>query len=149
MPGDPVVQLAIGIGMRAVEQGGRERAARGPVGAGLAVAAVDAAHRQHHHRRLQVDFGSGVLAHGHHAIDLAGLVLQRGDTMAVQHAQAAVAVGRAQGGDHASGQLAGGAPDDVITRQAVTVALQAALDPVHRRHEFHAFSQQPVVDLGA
>lgn len=44
-----------------------------------------------------------------------------------------------------------GAPDDVVARQRVRRALTeaAALDPVHRRQEAQALTQQPVVDLRA
>jgi hypothetical protein len=37
----------------------------------------------------------------------------------------------------------------VIARQAVAVAQQAALNPVHGGHELQAAGDQPVVDLGA
>jgi hypothetical protein len=51
--GHQVVQPAVGKRVGAVEHGGGQGAVLGPVGAGFFVAAVDAAHGQHHH-------GSGV-----------------------------------------------------------------------------------------
>jgi hypothetical protein len=54
-----------------------------------------------------------------------------------------------QRGDQALRHVARGAPDDVVARQAVAVAVQAAFDPVHGGHELQALGGQPVIDAGA
>ena len=69
--------------------------------------------------------------------------------MAMQQGEPPVVAGIAQRGDHAPGQFARGAPDDVVARHRIALAIAPALDPVDRRHEADAVRQQPVVHLGA
>ncbi len=64
-----MVQLAVGIGVGAVEHGRRQRPFGQPVGPGFLVAAVDAAHGQHHHRRGQSQFLAGLFVHARGAAD--------------------------------------------------------------------------------
>ena len=147
--GGPVVQLAIGQRMRAIEQGRRQRAVLWPIGPTLGMTAIDAAHGQHHHRRAAEDGLTGRLIDGAGTADLAGRVFQPGHPMPVQQGQASIVVGAVQGRHQAAHQFTRGAPDHVVARQAVAVAIQAALHPVHRRHELDAFVLQPVIHLTA
>ncbi|EXF43239.1 hypothetical protein BAY1663_04326 [Pseudomonas sp. BAY1663] len=148
LAGHPPMKPAIGEGVRAIEHAGRHRPVLGPVGAYLLVAAVDTAHGEHHYRRLQAYLSAAPLADRRGAIDPSGLAVEPDDAVLVQQLQATAAVGGMQGGDQAPHEFAAGAPDDVIARQTVALAVTAAFHPVHRGHEFHAQFQQPVVDLG-
>src|SRR5690606_3572968 len=56
-----MMQSAIGIGMRAVEHGGRHGPILWPVGAGLFVIAIDAAGGQYHGRRLKLHVLAGFI----------------------------------------------------------------------------------------
>ena len=144
----PVVQLAIGKGMGTVKHGGRLRAMFGPVGPAFGVAAIDAAHGQHHVRSLKPHFFAGFLVNGNGAADLTGLMVECGNSVPVMNGQSATGVGFVQGIDHAAHQFPGGAPSDVVAGHAVAIAKPASLHPVHRRHEFDALVSEPVVHLG-
>src|SRR5690554_1308318 len=60
----PVVQLAVAVGVGAVEQGRRLWPVGGPVGAALLMVTVKAAHGQHHVGRLETDLFAGDLVDG-------------------------------------------------------------------------------------
>jgi hypothetical protein len=115
----------------------------------LVVAAVDAAHGQHHHRGLQAQRGAGVFAGGHHAADMPRAALQLRHAVAVQQRQATARAGLLQRRDQAQRHGLRRAPHDVIARQAVAVAVAAPLHPVDGGHEGDALAQQPVVHLRA
>ena len=146
--GGVVVQLPIRKRMRAVEHRRRQRPPSHPIRTGFLMAAIDAAHRQHRQRRGDADLGAGLLVDGHHARHDARSVIEADDAVTMQHGQPAAFVGGAHCIDHQPREPLRCSPDDVIARQRIAVALQAALDPVHRRHEGHAMRQQPVIDLG-
>ena len=147
--GGVAVQLAVGEGVRAVEHGGGLRPARGPVGARFLVPAVDAAHGQHHYGGAQAHCLARGFVHHHGARDPSAFLVERRGAVAVQQREHATFARAAQRRDQAARELARGAPDDVVARQAVAVAVQAALHPVHGGHELHALLHQPVVHLGA
>src|SRR5690554_2198843 len=145
----PVVQLAVGKGVGAIEQGGRLWSVFGPVGPAFGMAAVNAAHGQYHGGCAQPDFLAGGFLDGQGAADAARLLLQGRYPVSVQDGQAMPSVGVVQGIDHAEGQFPGCAPDDVVAGYGVAVTKPAAFYPVDRWHEFQAFVDQPVVHLGA
>ena len=151
--GHPAVHFAVGKRVCAIQHVGRPGAVFRPVGACLWVATVDTACGQHHDRSGEVHFCARGFIHGHGARDLACAVLQCGHAVVMQQRETPGALARgggcAQCRNHAPREFARCAPDHVVTRHAVAVAVHAALDPAHGGHELHAFAQQPVVDLAA
>jgi len=149
-----LVQRAIGIGVGAVEQFARcsrARGSRGPVAAHLLQAAVDAAGGHHHLLGLKMLLGPAAFVDGEGTADAARLLREFGHAVPVPQLQpwcAAAAPGLLQGGDHGLRQVRGGAPQHVVTRQAVALAVLAALDPVDSRQKAQAQPEQPLIDLG-
>jgi hypothetical protein len=113
------------------------------------MAAVDAAHREDRHGRGQAHLGAIGFIDRKRATDQAAGAFERRHAMPAEQREAPARSGLARQLDHAQGHVARGAPDDVVARQGVAVAQQAALDPVHGGHELQAAGHQPVVDLGA
>ena len=75
--------------------------------------------------------------------------LQLRDLVVVQDGQTVPGVGLAHQLDHAPRQSLRRAPDDVVSRQCVAIALHATFDPIHRWHEGESALRQPVIDLYA
>ncbi len=145
--GGQVVQPAVGKGMRAVEHGFGLRPVAGPVAPRLLMAAVDAAHGQHDGWRAQVHLGTRGLVDGQRAADPPIGVFELRHAVAVQQRQLAAAARRTQLLNQAQRHAARSAPQQVVARHAVALAVPAALDQIHRGHELHALLQQPVVNL--
>ncbi len=84
-------------------------------------------------------------------VDAPRLLRELGDAVPMPQQQpiaATAACGLLQGRNHDLRQVRGGAPQHVVARQAVALAVLAALDPVDGRQKAQAVTQQPLINLG-
>jgi hypothetical protein len=145
---DGVVQAAVGVAVRAVED---HRRRRGPVAVPVLAhaldVAVEAAGGDDHRAGRGFEGLAILLADAAAAADDAVAGQQRLDALAETDLQVRAARMTFQRGDQAQRQFAPGAPDDVEARHRVAGRVEAALDPVRRGQEADAARAQPESDI--
>ena len=136
---DGVMQPAVGVAVRAVEDHRRRRAPVAmPVLAHALDVAVEAARRDDHATCGQLEYFAILLADTAAAGDSAIRGHQLLDALAAADFQIGAARMLFQGVDQAQRQFASGAPDDMEARHRIARCVQAALDPVRGRQEADA-----------
>ena len=144
-----VVQPAVGIAVRAVQDHGRRPApVRLPVPPHALDVAADSAGGDHDGLARDFESLATGLDRATNTGDLARARDERIDAMPESQLEPVAARMLEQPADKAVGKHATRAPDEMEARHGVAGRVQAALDPHRHRHEADAEGGEPVMDLG-